>query len=287
MKNTLVAFLSVPFLFASLSGFCGELPAVTYPMSEVRSLHAVANNKDYELFIQLPQSYKETNKNYPLVVVNDSRFAFPIASGAMQLMGGRVVHEAIVAGISYAKGEDYGVSRTRDYTPTYSPQESSAHSDAARAVSGHAKEYVQFIQEQVIPDIKKHYRVDNNNKVFVGHSFGGLLGSYILINKPEIFDHYIIGSPSLWYDKKVILKMEEEYSKHHNNMKANVMIYVDADITGSNSMVTDVQAFEKSLRSRSYKNLKLHVEVLKGENHHSVFPALLSKGLMKSIPLKP
>lgn len=283
MKSTFVVVFG--FLMSAL-GVCEELPQVTYPMSEVRALHAAANNKDYELFIQLPLSYRETNKNYPLIIVNDSRFAFPIASGAMQLMGDRVVQEAIVVGVSYAKGEDIGVSRTRDYTPTYSPGETSGHSDAARAVSGHAKEYVQFIQEQVIPEIKNHYRVDSKNKIFVGHSFGGLLGAYILTNKPEVFDHYIIGSPSLWYDKNVIFRMEDGYSKSNKGLKANVMIYVDADVTGKNSMVTDVLTFEKSLRSRAYKSLKLHVEVLKNENHHSVFPALLSKGLMRSIPIK-
>lgn len=287
MKNIVsVLFFFTVFIISTLS-FAEELSLVTYPLSEVRTLHANSNGKDYELFIQLPLSYKESKKDYPLIVVNDSRFAFPIASGAMQLMGDRVVQEAIVVGISYAKGEDFGISRTRDYTPTYSPKESSAHSDDARAVSGHAKEYVKFIEEQVIPMLKAQYRIDNTNKIFVGHSFGGLLGAYIVTNKPNLFDHYIIGSPSLWYDKKVILKMEEKYFKHNKDLKAHVMMYVDSDITGKNFMVTDVLEFEKILLSRGYKNLRLHVEVLKNENHHSVFPALLSKGLMQSIPIKP
>ncbi len=262
-----------------------ELAPVTYPLSEVRELRADSNGKDYQLFIQLPQSYKNSNKAYPLILVNDSRFAFPVASGAMALMGDRVVKEAIVVGISYAKGDDYGVSRTRDYTPTYSLHEASAHSDAARAASGHAKEYVQFIEHQVFPLLKEKYRIDNANKIFVGHSFGGLLGAYIVTNKPSLFDHYIIGSPSLWYDKNVIFKMEAEYAKHNKDLKAHVCIYVDADSTRTNSMVADVLTLEKSLRSRNYKSLRLDIEVLKNENHHSVFPALLSKGLMQSIPI--
>lgn len=287
MRNVFNALIAFALGVMSILSHAEELSPVTYPLSEVRAIHANSNGKDYELYIQLPPSYKESKKAYPLIVVNDSRFAFPLTSGAMRLMGDRVVQESIVVGISYAKGEDIGVSRTRDYTPTYSPKESSAHSDDARAVSGHAKEYVQFIEEQVFPLLKAKYRIDISNKIFVGHSFGGLLGSYIVTNKPNLFDHYIIGSPSLWYDKKVILKMEEEYSKHNTDLKAHVLLYVDADSSGKNSMVTDVLAFEKALRSRGYKSLRLHAEVLKNENHHSVFPALLSKGLMQSIPLKP
>lgn len=283
MKKIICAIFG---LCLSMSVFSEELLPVTYPLSEIRTIHSSSNNKDYDLLIQLPGSYKESNKNYPLIIVNDARFSFPITSGAMQLMGDRVVLEAIVVGISYAKGEDMGISRTRDYTPTYSPKESSAHSDEARAVSGHAKEYVQFIEQQVLPELKSKYRVDDKNKIFVGHSFGGLLGSYILVTKPELFNHYIIGSPSLWYDQKVILKMEEKYSKSHKSMNANAMFFVDADASGTNSMVEDIQLFEKQLVSHKYANLSVYTEVLKNENHHSVFPALLSKGLMKAIPIK-
>lgn len=285
-KKVLGLLLSFSLLINPV--YSEELPAFSLPHSEVRSIHANSNNKDYELYIQLPASYPESTKNYPLVLVNDSRFAFPSASGAIQLMGGQVIQEAILVGISYSKGDDRGVSRTRDYTPTFSPMEKSGHSSASRLASGHAKEYVEFIADQVIPLLQKKYRIDPANKVFVGHSFGGLLGSYILVNRPEIFDHYIIGSPSLWYDNKVIFQMEKQYAKKQKTLAANVMIYADDNDGSSNNtqMADDVLAFEKILRSRNYTGLKLKVEIIKGENHHSVFPGLLSRGLMAAIPLK-
>jgi uncharacterized protein len=286
-KSIAAAFFMGGAYFSGLSG-AEELPAIEMPQSEVRSIHANSNKKDYELYIQLPASYANSSATYPLIIVNDSRFAFPLASGAMQLMGDRVVKEAIVVGISYAKGDDGGVSRTRDYTPTFSPLEPNGHSSASRLASGHAKEYVEFIADQVIPLIQKAYRVDAKNKIFVGHSFGGLLGSYILVNRPEVFDHYIIGSPSLWYDNKVIFAMEKQYAEKHKSLNAHAMIYVDDNDSSLNNkqMADDVLAFEKILRSRNYSGLNLQVEVIKGENHHSVFPGLLSRGLMAAIPLK-
>jgi len=265
-----------------------EFSAFELPLSEVRSIHAESNNKDYELYIQLPAAYKNSTTSYPLIIVNDSRFAFPLASGAMQLMGGQVVKEAIVVGVSYSKGDDSTISRTRDYTPTYAPIDPNGYASAARKVSGHAKEYTAFLADQAVPFLQKTYRIDANNKVFVGHSFGGLLGSYILVNRPEIFDHYIIGSPSLGYDNRVIFSMEKKYAEKHKSLKAHAMIYVD-DNDGSltnQKMADDVLAFEKILRSRNYSGLNLQVEVIKGENHHSVFPGLLSRGLMAAIPLK-
>ncbi|HCS65062.1 MAG TPA: esterase [Cellvibrio sp.] len=265
-----------------------DLPAFSLPNSEVRTIHANSNKKDYELYIQLPSSYKNSTASYPLIIVNDAIYAFPMASGVMQFMGGQVIQEAVLVGISASKGDDRGVSRTRDYTPTFSPMEKSGHSSASRLASGHAKEYVDFIADQVIPLMQKKYRIDSNNKIFVGHSFGGLLGSYILVNRPEVFDRYIIGSPSLWYDNKVIFEMEKKYAEKHKTLRAHVMIYADQNDSSLNNkqMADDALAFEKALRSRNYTGLNLQVEIIKDENHHSVFPGLLSRGLMAAIPLK-
>lgn len=280
--------LAITFLCVAMNVHANPLSPFGYPPFKTVAIHADSNNKDYELYIQLPKSYLETKTNYPLIIVNDTSWGFPITNGAMALMGGNVVREAIVVGVSYSKGDDRTISRTRDYTPTYSPDEANGHSSAARKVSGHAKEYTAFLADQVIPLLQKNYRVDANNKIFVGHSFGGLLGTYILVNRPEIFNHYIIGSPSLWYDNKVIFKMEETYAKTHKSLKTNAMIYVDAndDSLNNKKMADDALAFEKQLLSRNYEGFRLHVEVMYGENHHSVFPGLLSKGLMAAIPLK-
>ena len=280
----------LPFLFGviglSSQVIATELPPFGFPKIETHSIHAHSNNKDYELYVQIPQSYADSKTNYPLIVVNDSRFAFPVTTGAMALMGGAVVKEAVVVGISYAKGEDRSISRTRDYTPTFSPVEKSGYSSLSRLASGHAKEYVDFIETQVIPLVQQKYRIDTKKKVFVGHSFGGLLGTYILFKKPELFTDYIIGSPSLWYDNRVMFRMEKEYAKSHTQLPVNVTMFVGALENDYHPMVKDLQDMEKQLRSRNYKGLSLKVEILANENHHSVFPSLLSKGLMATLPLK-
>jgi predicted alpha/beta superfamily hydrolase len=100
MRSFVSASIAFTLGVISIISHAEELSPVTYPLSEVRAIHAKSNGKDYELYIQLPQSYKKSKKSYPLIVVNDSRFAFPLTSGAMQLMGDRVVQEAIVVGIS-------------------------------------------------------------------------------------------------------------------------------------------------------------------------------------------
>lgn len=259
----------------------GLIPFNTSP------IHAKSNQKNYDLYIQLPESYHKKGERYPLIIVNDCRWGFPIVSGSVTLMADRVIREAVTVCISYSKGDDRGLSRTRDYTPTYSPVEPSGHSTEARKASGHAKEYTAFIADELIPMLKNKYRIDDTNKIFIGHSFGGLLGSYILLNRPNLFDHYIIGSPSLWYDNRVIFEMEKTYADNHKDLKAHAMIFVD-DNDGKPSdmqMDTNVMALDTLLKSRNYPSLVLDTRLLKGANHHSVFPQVVAQGLMAAIPL--
>jgi predicted alpha/beta superfamily hydrolase len=274
------------FCFFNLSQ-ANSISPFGHPPFETVPIHAKSNKKDYELYIQLPKTYHDSKTYYPVIIVMDTSWGFPITNGAMTLMGGNVVKEAIVVGVSYSKGDDRTISRTRDYTPTHSPNEPKGHSSDARKVSGQASAYTAFLADELIPMLIKNYRIDINNKIFVGHSFGGLLGSYILVNRPNVFDHYIIGSPSLWYDDRVIFKMEKTYSETHKSLNANVLIYVD-DNKGSvtdQKMANDTKEFERILTSRNYSGLRVKAEIIKGENHHSVFPGLVAKGLMESIPL--
>ncbi|MGV8835661.1 alpha/beta hydrolase [Cellvibrio sp.] len=268
------------------SSYANQLPPFGYPAYETVNIHANSNNKDYELYVQLPKPYNDTKSSYPLIIVNDTNFAFPVTNGAMALMGGAVVKEAIVVGISYSKGDDRAISRTRDYTPTFSPIDKNGNSSPARMASGHAKEYVDFIESQVIPLLQKRYRIDSSKRIFVGHSYGGLLGTYILFKKPHLFTDYIIGSPSLWYDNRIMFALEKEFFKTSSRLPANVAMFVGSLENDYYPMVTDLLAMEKQLRSRNYEGFKLRVEVLQDENHHSVFPSLLSRGLMATLPLK-
>ncbi len=77
IKNVLLlAFMLVATSVAN-NGHAGQLPPFGYPPFETINIHANSNNKDYELYIQLPKSYRDTKKSYPLIIVNDTSFAFP------------------------------------------------------------------------------------------------------------------------------------------------------------------------------------------------------------------
>jgi pimeloyl-ACP methyl ester carboxylesterase len=41
-----------------------------------------------------------------------------------------------------------------------------------------------------------HYRADMGEKIYAGHSYGGLIGVHVLLTEPDMFQRYVLGSPS-------------------------------------------------------------------------------------------
>ena len=89
--------------------------------TEVRDVHAQALNRDYQVFVALPESYRASSRRYPVLFVTDAAYGFPVAPqhrlAPVSKHAG--LEEAIVVGLSYAKGDSAVYSRRRDYTPFF------------------------------------------------------------------------------------------------------------------------------------------------------------------------
>ncbi|MEN3278773.1 MAG: hypothetical protein V7631_4563 [Massilia sp.] len=298
MKNVLFGIA----LFATL-GAVGVQAAAATPYvldhTEVRDVPAPGLKRDYQVFVALPDSYRDTARRYPVVFVTDANYAFPIVrSIASRLTKHAGMEETIVVGLSYAKGDTGVFSRRRDYTPTV-PRKHHYRSDMpGRAIAlGEADAYAHFLKKEVLPLVAEHYRADMQRKFFVGHSYGSLLGLQILLTEPRMFDHYILGSPSLWYDAGVMFAREEAYAERHRNLPATVFFGIgsletlapgkkrsrteeDAD------MVADLREFDNALKAHRYPGLRTQVKVFADEDHASVFPLVVTHGLRSVLPSK-
>lgn len=258
--------------------WCAAPRPFSIERSEVVDIHAAANNKDYQLYIKLPSDYQQhPEKKYPLVVLTDGFYAFPLLSSINWRMSERHAEyqEPIVLGISYSRGDSIDASRNRDYTPATGAADS-------KPGYGKAQEYIQFLAQQVLPYASKHYRVDESKQIFAGHSYGGLLGTYLLLTQPELFDYYLIGSPSLDYGQNRLFALEADYAKTHKALPAKVLM-----ITGGREGqgVRDMRAFAKLLQSRHYQGLEISAKVLEQESHLSGFPSFITEGLLWALPL--
>ncbi|MCU0756524.1 MAG: alpha/beta hydrolase-fold protein [Xanthomonadales bacterium] len=255
--------------------------------TEVHDVADPVSGRRYQIFVALPPSYASNpERRYPALYVTDADYGFPVLRQiARRLNGhGARVEEFVLVGLSYAVGEDSMDSRRRDYTPTAK----GAH-DAPGALHGQAAAYADYVRDQVIPAVAARYRVDDERRIYVGHSYGGLLGMQILLTRPETFSGYLIGSPSLWYDQHVMFDFEARYAAAHPDLAASVYLYVgeyedmkpgDPRFAKRHNMVRDARRMARQLDARQYPSLDLKLDVLNDEDHLSVAPRGFSKGLM-------
>lgn len=256
--------------------------------TQVFDLPAPDLGRDYQIFVSLPDDYASSGRTYPVLYVTDANYAFPVIRSIARRVGdgGDGLEDFILVGLSYSAGDSPTVSRRRDYTPT--PRGPRADTSPHGEASGYAR----YLETGVIPFVERTFRADPARRIFMGHSYGALLGAQILFTRPTLFHGYILGSPSLWYDSRHMMAVERRYAETHDDLPANVFLYIGEFETlrpgdpryGSHDMVGDNVAFERALRSRGYPGLTIASSLIQGEDHLSVMPSGLTRGLKRLLP---
>jgi predicted alpha/beta superfamily hydrolase len=116
------------------------------------------------------------------------------------------------------------------------------------------------------------------DRALIGHSYGGLFGTYVLVTQPTLFKRYVIVSPSLWYSNRIAFAMEEQAALSGIRPQARVFFAV-----GRNEnpiMAGDLTDLVKKLRSRDNPGLKAEMKIFEDERHNSVFPGAVTRGLL-------
>lgn len=281
MKITLLHFplisLVVYFFGFSVTAYAVEPDEFSLPRTKVETLQDPVTRRSYEIHIQLPIKYTP-DKKYPVVYMTDSPYTFPIVVGAARYpANSKKMEDVMYVGISWQSGVSPGFSRQRDYTPTKGVK-------GYKDPTGEADKQLVFIRKTVIPYVESHYVTDANNRTYLGNSYGGLFGAYILLNEPTIFKNYILGSPSFWWDKKYIFKLESQTKALAADLSANVFIAVGAQEFANsdstkNDLLGDARQFHQKLAVRKLKNMKLYIQVIESANHETAFPTTAIQGL--------
>ena len=243
--------------------------------------------------VGLPPNYSEENAKYPVVYVTDAGSNFSGLMSSLPLM--QLVNDLphfILIGIDYKskKSNDFMSLRNRDLTPTNDSIWMSGQKemykifgDLPEAEPGGAKEFLKFIDRKVKPLINDKYHVNSSDQTYCGFSLGGLFGLFTLFTSPKSFNRYVIGSPSIWWDNKHILQVEEEYSKNNKELPAKIFMSIgdleEEGDSGAFRMVTNVKSLSKTLKKRNYEGLIMKTVILEDETHCSAIAATLNRGL--------
>jgi len=302
MTNLLRALAAACALSCAVGTACAQggtiaLEGAPYVLerTEVRSVRARELQRDYQIYVSLPPSYAKSGRSYPVVFVTDAPYAFPLtrAIALRTNRKGRAIGEFILVGVSYANGDTAEYSRRRDYTPgPFAGNLPVSDMPGREPKFGEAAAFARFIAADVFPLVSRHYRADMNRKTYIGHSYGSLLGLEMLLTEPGMFENYVLGSPALWFGRRMMFEREKAYAATHRDLRANVYFAVgeyEAVKPGSrynkeDDMVRDVRAFAGALKSRNYAGLKVTVTVIQDEDHLTVAPAVITRGLRWAVP---
>jgi hypothetical protein len=101
---------------------------------------------------------------------------------------------------------------------------------------------------------------------------------YALFHKPELFNKYFVGSPSIHYKNEVTFTYEREYANTHEDLEAHVFMTAGAL---EERTAQHVERMADTLYSRDYNGLQLETVIFPDENHITCAPAAVSRALIR------
>lgn len=244
--------------------------------------------------------------NAPTAFVLDPVFLFDLAVGAAAFLHtagrftGTPFPDLTIVGVGYPTDDVGSIwkSRSRDLTPTAG--------DATRAVRlpaldfGGASHFLDALGDEIFPILEERFDIPSDRRVLCGFSFGGLFALYCLFHRPELFDGYLIGSPSLWWDDGIVLQWERAWANHHVDLAAKIVLtsgeceqnecgYPEGTWKNEGfspealrqiAQVDRLRALDAQLRSRRYPSLDLTTAVFEDEFHLTAPPAMFGRGFV-------
>jgi hypothetical protein len=240
------------------------------------------NGVDYEIYLQ-GSSLAGDRSARPLVFTLDADYQFPIVASHVRHLAERgQAPDAVVASIAYAgprNHEHYRFNRSRDDTPV---RGTSGYGAAADAATGGGEAFSKVIANELLPAIAAECGPLSDLRLFIGHSFGGLFGAWICGERPELFNRFVLVSPSLWFGDRYVPKRAADPKRYRPDSAMRMFIGVGAleeQPQNGRPMVSDAEAFASTLREIAGARAEVECRVFAGETHASIFPAAFSAGL--------
>ncbi|MDX2059852.1 MAG: alpha/beta hydrolase-fold protein [Gemmatimonadales bacterium] len=266
---------------------------VRVPEAEWHTLYSPQVGDSFKIRVLLPPMIPGEKTRFPVLYMTDTHSGFAVEDDGLRLMMMSEIPRFISVGIGYPKApsimQALGI-RARDLT--HVPMNDAQAGGAlpiegmlkAAVANGGGPQFLAFIREQLIPFIDAKYPTDPKDRGYWGDSLGGLFGCYVLFTRPETFNRYIIGSPSLWWAGEDMFKVAEQYFKTRGDLPARVFIGVGGleELPPGTSfrMVTNVLRLERMLRTRNYPGLRLTTRIFPDESHTTVASMNLIRGLV-------
>ena len=131
---------------------------------------------------------------------------------------------------------------------------------------GGSANFIAFIEKELQPFIQ-HTLKTNGSRTIIGESLGGLLATEILLSKPDLFDTYVIISPSLWWGAEKLLHTTIPTRSFSNSRKIYIAASNEAEDT---LMFSEAKRLATLLKRSALPGDKIVFDHMQHESHATI-----------------
>ncbi|PCD01189.1 alpha/beta hydrolase [Halopseudomonas pelagia] len=221
--------------------------------------------REYRIMISLPEGDVPYTGGYPVIYLLDGNAYFPAFHAAKRAQ--KRLQGSIIVAIGYPSDTPLDFERRAfDLSPPQPPERN-------EPPQGGQDLFLDFIEQRLMPKVAERYKVDQDQRSLVGHSFGGMFGVYTLFTRPALFQHVVAVSPSLWWRDRYLLAHERAFTQqaHAGQLQLThsslTLLVAERDLVQS---IQDARALQLRLQDLSQYGLRSDFQIEQGEDHMSV-----------------
>ena len=178
----------------------------------------LGNRRDVQVY--LPPGYRRfSTRRYPVLYLQDGQNVFDAATSFSGVEWGvdetaqRLIRKSSIEPLIIVAIANTGDNRFHEYAPT--PGVIETKGKRKKRSRGLARQYGQFLIEELKPYIDKKYRTQPGPEFtgLGGSSLGALVTLAIGILFPHAFNRLIVMSPSIWWDDFAIYRLVDLIEK--------------------------------------------------------------------------
>jgi predicted alpha/beta superfamily hydrolase len=231
--------------------------AITYNAGFRYSFDSRILSEQRELLIHLPESYKNSDKSYPVIYVLDGNGHFKHATSAITyLQSQNFMPETILIGITNKRG-----MRGRD-------------------LGNGSDNFWSYIKNEVVNLVDENYRTSVHKTIF-GHSMAGAFVMQEFVENRTWFNSYIAASPGM--EMSIVKDYKEYFSQGDNALKelqGRSFYFTMAGIAAEgNENVQIVTELETLLKQRAPKSFNWSYQYLPQHAHMTTPYATFYEGI--------
>lgn len=218
------------------------------------SIHSATIGEDYTLYVLRTAAYDTSKIQLPVLYMTDGDWNMTVAMNCFSMLRQDYnTREPLIVGIGYGTGKN---QRFRDLDPgTGGPN------------------FLAFIEKEVMAFIDKKYRTTKEKAIY-GYSMGGMFTTYILFNRPDLFNMVFIGAPGS--NGSQLMPAAKQYFKDHKDLTGKVFIGVGSY---EKEVVRNIDSFTNYLLSRKCPGLTIRKDFTPGANHGAALAQVMQNAI--------